>query len=213
MKYDNRFLSIDFETGGLPDALKKQAVFEVAVTEIGIAVIDIEKLEIIDKYSCLFKPYADDLIYQPKALEVSNISIDLLEKKGLEMKVAFEQISNFVSKHFIGKKKPKIVGHNIIGFDMDFVQNLWELNKASIDKYFDIVDIWDTMLMARLKYVDGSMSLPSVIERLSLENKQAHRALQDAMITAEVFINFVKSLRGDGIASKKEKRFRENFQF
>ena len=76
--YKNTIFVCDVETGGLPSALKKRAVHEVALTEIAFVVLDNVSLERVDKKSWLIKPYHSDLIYDPKAAEVSNITKEMV---------------------------------------------------------------------------------------------------------------------------------------
>ena len=154
MKYNNTILCLDCETGGLCSVLKKQATLEVALTELAIVAIDNETLEIVDKFSCLFKPYKKDLIYEPKALEVSHITLDMLDEDGIEMKDAFSQIESFIKKHTKGKLKPIMAGHNVIKFDLDFIVGLFELNKKSAEDYFDDF-ILDTLQLSRLKLIEA----------------------------------------------------------
>jgi DNA polymerase III epsilon subunit-like protein len=55
MKYNHRFLVLDTETGGLLSK-GKEATIDIALTEIGVVVVDSESLEIINEHSWLIKP-------------------------------------------------------------------------------------------------------------------------------------------------------------
>lgn len=211
MKYNNVYVVCDVETGGLPDKLKKEATLEVALTELAFVSVDAESLEIIDQKSWLFKPYKDDLIYEKEALTVSNISLDLLNESGVEMTQAFKEIEHFLSQQKRDTNLPKLVGHNIKKFDLPFIENLFVLNKANVLKYFN-GDVYDTLEWARDKWVEGKFNLQTVCQRFGIEHVSAHRALSDTIVTAKVWIKFLKLLRAEQTTEKKEK-FRDSFKF
>lgn len=211
MKYNNVYVVCDVETGGLPDKLKKEATLEVALTELAFVSVDAESLEIIDQKSWLFKPYKNDLIYEKEALTVSNISLELLEESGIEMSKAFKEIEQYLSYQKRGRNLPKLVGHNIKNFDLPFIENLFTLNKANVLKYFN-GDVYDTLEWARDKWVEGKFNLQTVCQRFGIEHVSAHRALSDTIVTAKVWIKFLKLLRAEQVTEKKDK-FRDSFKF
>ena len=110
MDYKNRFLISDVETGGLFSA-KNPATISVALTEIAVITVDNEKLEILSKDSWLIKPYADDLIYNPKAAEVSGISKQMCEAEGLGIELIYENFKKILKDNKIGRQKPILIFH------------------------------------------------------------------------------------------------------
>jgi DNA polymerase III alpha subunit (gram-positive type) len=214
--YKNIIICCDVETGGLPSSLKKIATHEVALTEIAFVAIDLYTLEIVDKDSWLIKPYSDELIYDPQAAIASNITKEMCEESGEDIKDVFKKAKTFLKKNKVGTKKPYLSGQNIIKFDYDFIKGFFELNNEDISKYFDDFII-DTMNWSRLKWPEeGKHNLNVITERCNLEHTQAHRALPDTVITAKVVIDFLKCLRGNGSSAakeeKKEERFRVTFE-
>lgn len=213
--YKNTIFVVDVETGGLPSVLKKKAVHEVALTEIAFVVVDNVSLEIIDKKSWLIKPYDPDLIYDPKAAEASNITKEMCEEYGEDIKTVFKDILALIKKHKRGSKKPILAGQNIIKFDLDFIENLFEYCGQDISKYFD-EEIVDTVRWSRHYRwpEEGKHNLAVIAERCGLEHTQAHRALPDTIITAQIVCQFISNMRGNGNKSeeKKETRFRESFE-
>lgn len=202
---------MDTETGGLPMVLKKQATIEVALTEVAMVVIDNETFSINQKESWLIEPYAYDLIYDPMAAKVSGISKQLCEKEGINIKECYEGMKKVFDKSKKGKCKPIVIFHNK-DFDTPFIENVFKMFDDDLYKYIDRIE--DTMEWARLKYVEKpKFTLASCAEHCGLDHLQAHRALPDAIITAEVWITFIKSLRGSGESEKKEVKFRHNFKF
>lgn len=213
MKYDQPIIVTDVETGGLPSKLKKQAVFDVALTEIAFVVVDNMSLDIIDQKSILFRPYKHDLIYEDEAFKVSGISYSLLEEQGVEMNQAFNEIDKFLLKYVKGINKPYLCGHNIQNFDLEFIVNLFEFNKRDISKYFDDF-ILDTLWLTRLALVENpKFNLVSCCEAFQIEHVQAHRALTDTIATAKLISSLLSRLRNSSISDKKAKRFRDFFEF
>jgi len=211
MKYDNRFIAVDTETGGLPTQLKKVATIEVALTEIAAVVVDNEKLEILSKDSWLIKPYDSSLIYDKFAEQASGISKAMCEKEGMEIETVYNNFKTILQKNKKGKCLPIIIFHNK-PFDTEFIVNLFKLFDDDFYKYIDRIE--DTMEWARLKYVEKpNFKLASVSQYCGLDHVQAHRALPDTIITAECWIHFMKCLRGDVGEAKKENKFRYTFKF
>lgn len=214
MKYDNFFFVVDVETGGLPSKLRMEATTEVALTELAFVVIDNRSLEIIDQQSWVFKPYKQDLIYQPEAARVSGIDKAFCDKNGLHMKEAFKDILGFINSYKKRGRKHYLVGQNIIKFDLDFIVNLFNLNKTDIHDYFEN-DVFDTLTFSRLKFIEAkSFSLASSCQMANITLIDAHRAMNDTIATAELWIHFMKSLRDENakINTTSEFRFRDKFQ-
>lgn len=216
MKYDNYFFVVDVETGGLPEKLRMQATTEVALTELAFVVVENESLEIIDKGKWIFKPYKPDLIYHPEAAKVSGIDKAFCEKNGLEMGEAFKEILNFIKQYKSSKKyiKHYLVGQNILKFDLDFIINLFALNNTNINEYFDD-NVFDTLVFSRLKFIEArSFSLISNCQMAGITLIDAHRAMNDTIATAELWIHFLKSLRDKNAKTNVQDgfRFRDQFQ-
>ena len=212
--YINPIFVVDVETGGLPSALKKKAVHEVALTEIAFVVVNNVTLEIVDQRSWLIRPYDPNLIYDPKAAEASNITKQMCEEQGEDIKEVFKEILAFIKKHKNGTKKPYLAGQNIIKFDLEFIENLFEYCGHDIEKYFN-EEIIDTMIWSRHRWpTEGKHNLAVISERCGLEHTQAHRALPDTLITAKVVIQCLKNLQGQGqaVEEKKQERFRTTFE-
>lgn len=212
--YNNRFVALDTETGGLPDKLKKEATIEVALTEIALVSIDNEKLEVDKKASWLIKPYSDDLIYDPFAAKVSGISKQLAEKEGLDIEVVYNNTKTFLLKETDKSCKPVLVIQNK-SFDTPFIVNLFKIFEDDLFKYIDRIE--DTMVWSRMKWPSESKhNLATIAQRCGLDHVEAHRALPDTIITADVWIYFMKHLRGDITGNQvesKPKRFRDTFKF
>ena len=189
-----RFISIDVETGGLPNK-DKRAVFDIALTEVGMVVVS-ENLEILDTFSILIKPYKEGLIYDKGAEVASGISRQMCEENGEDINIACSKMIEFIKKHKFKGKLPIFVGHNIISFDSEFIINLFEFCEQDLFKYVQ-GDIEDTIKWARLMFLESTnYKLGTVCQNLDITLQDAHRALVDAESTARVWIKMLKNLRG-----------------
>ena len=135
------------------------------------------------------------------------------------MNISTESLKNIIS--YIG---PYNYLHSIINkeilntyqnkkFDIPFLENMFQLFGDSFETYIEKVE--DTLEWARYKWVetDTNYKLGSIAEKLELELTQAHRALPDTIITAKIWIEFMKSLRGEGSVEKEEVNHRKGFKF
>lgn len=218
----NNFVVIDFETGDLTP-------LSGAATELGCCIIDGNTLEVSNPYSSLILPYSDALIYDPKALAYSNITMDEILKNGQPIAKVFEDFLNIVkqatkSKH--PKYLPILVGHNA-PFDIDFLVTNAEIAGIDLSKLIqgrEILGIFipnyvDTMTLTRMQFnSDPTMTtfkLSNVLERCGIEITDAHRALNDVLPTAELFIQWTKKLRNDNqqVSSSHITSMRATFQF
>lgn len=211
MKYNNRFLISDVETGGIPVKGKSIATIDVALTEIAVIVVDNEKLEILSNGSWLIKPYAEDLIYSSRAADVSGISKQMCETEGLNIEFVYNEFRNILKDNKVGRNKPILIFHNK-SFDTEFIKNLFVIFSDDLFSYIDRVE--DTLEFSRLKFIEKpNFKLGSVAEYCNLELVDEHRAENDALITAKIWIYFIKCLRGESQKQKEIVPYRENFKF
>jgi DNA polymerase III alpha subunit (gram-positive type) len=221
----NAYSIFDFETGGLTS-------IKNPMTELGAIGIAGDTLEEIDRYALLAKPYYDAaLIYEPQALQVTGISIDLLLAEGVDIKLIVDRaIEHFEklnpSKSF--KYKPFIVGHNVI-FDIGFLKAIFEFCKKDLTKYISgdkdrngtfIPHYIDTLQLAKMTFGhDESMpnyKLGTVVEKFGLSQTEAHRSMSDIVPTKDILIQCIKKLRSSGQSMEevnKQYSFRTHFQF
>jgi DNA polymerase III epsilon subunit-like protein len=202
-KYDNKFIGVDFETGGLIGK-GKEATIDIAITEVALVIVDSESLKITEKHSWLVKPYDDNLVYSPAAEKVSGISKKMCEDKGVDLEVVYKNICEVLKDNKMGSKKPIIVMQNK-KFDTPFMKNMFLIFSDEFAKYIDRIE--DTMEWSRIKWPEeGKHSLATIAERCGLEHVASHRAESDAIVTMKIWIHFMKSLRGSigGNVEKKE---------
>lgn len=154
-----------------------------------------------------------DYMYNPQALEVTHISIDMLLEEGVEWNVAAKQIGELIERHTIGNSKPILAGHNILDFDNPFFEKLLLLNDI---KLFEVVNrlMIDSLDWARLRWFElPNFTLGTCANALGLSLKEAHRALPDTIANAKVIVAIIKSMRGEGKqqGSYQRRKFSMNF--
>jgi len=206
--YNCNYFVADTETGGL---ITKDGI--PPITEIAICVVDGETLGDVAEYSCLIKPYMDLSKYTPQALEVSHITIDMLEKEGKEPQQVIKELVAFMKK-YSGKKKSIFVGHNWDAFDMPIVEKFFSDFKEDLSKYMETKISIDTMWWMRFyKPLLEKFNLGVCLEDLNVDLQQAHRALNDTRGTKSMFVKLMTNLRGLSLTGEVIKKERIKFQF
>lgn len=213
MKYNNRFVAIDTETGGLPNK-NKVATIDVALTEIAMVSACSESLEILDKVSWLIQPYDPDLEYNPRAAEVSGINKQLCEQEGLDIETVYKNSSKFLKSNKVGSKKPIVIMQNK-SFDIPFLENLFSIFKDDFNKYVERFE--DTLHWSRVKFVElPNFKLGTIANESGIELTEAHRALPDTISTMKIWLHFIKCLRCEGGSGNKQEsvnKVRNGFKF
>ena len=203
----------DLETGGLPSKEKKP-FYDIPITEIAIAVVDMKNLEIIDRFTQILAPYKDGLIYSAEAAAITGLTEDIISREGVSLDVFFKSIKDLFKKYTNKRLKAILCGHNFQGFDYPFLQNLFEYKNESISEYIGFVE--DTMKLAyygSLEQINYKLGTCCTARNIELTN--AHRALADTESNALLFIEYIKSLRNLISISKEAKEefcFRDKFQ-
>lgn len=217
------FIVVDVETGGL-DYEKN------ALTEIGALAINGFDFSQKENFCTLISPYYDKtLTYDDRALQVTGITIEKLQREGVDVRVAFNNFIDFVKKNtsFHDKKwKPILCGHNI-GFDVGFIIKTANLCKVDLSLYFDgfltpgKTFVPFTLDTQRLSYISHgndenlkNNKLITLAEEFKVELNDAHRAMADVYATADVLINYFKRIRSNqsqSIEVKNQAKIRNNF--
>ncbi len=236
--------TLDFETGGL----KCQ---ECACTQIAIHAVRIDTFETIDRYVAYIVPYNKKLdkvpnrrkvlrtkyeqeevipmLYEEKALTYSAITMETLERQGVNIEKVASDVIQFIKKNTLSKgrnAKPFLIGQNI-GFDIGFMQQLMEYGgqtsewskvmRGTNDYYGNFQPLYvDTIVLGQfaLSHLEGmtSYKLEIMAERLGVELDDAHDADADVTATTNVAMVCAKRMRnatgdddGGMVMSKKEK--------
>lgn len=168
---------IDIETSGTEPS-------KCGILEFGVLKVKPNLKDIIHEANFVIKPdNIEDVYYDPEALKVNNITLKEINENGISAKSLKETIASYFTKDTL------VIGHNF-NFDFLFISKLLENNEGNS---------FNNLLKPR--YIDtSSLILPLVMFGLlpkntlyeackffNINNSGAHRAINDAYITLEVF--------------------------
>lgn len=176
------FVSVDVETAGpIPG--------EYSLLSIGACVVN----DPAKTFSCELKPINRNA--DPKALEVSGLSLDQLAKNGLEPAEAMQAFSQWLDT-LVGKDGSVVfVGLNA-PFDWSFVNYYFHRFTGGNPFGFTALDIKALFMGATgCDWVDTRSS--KMAQRLSPRLKGDHQALHDAQYQAELFSLIRTKLMGN----------------
>lgn len=211
MAYECNYFIFDLETGGL--ITKDKEIGIPPITEIAVCAVNGTTLEDISEFSCLIKPYVNLDRYTPAALNVSNITIDMLNKEGKDSSTVLKELISFFKK-YSGKKKSIFIAHNGDAFDIPIIDKFFQDHGEDLSKYVEVKTSIDTMWWARFQNPTmDKFNLGICLETMGIDIQQAHRALNDTRATKEMFVKFMKNLRGLSSGSEKVEKKRVKFQF
>lgn len=244
--------TLDFETGGL----KCQSS---ACTQIAIHATRLDTFEKINSYVSYIAPYnrkevagaikkrktlkskfeeeeAPLMDYDPKALEYSDITMDMLESYGKPIEVVAREVLQFIIDNTpkCGRNmKPFLIGQNI-GFDEGFFCQMMEyagiMNevKKVLRGQEDFYGNWhplclDTIILGQLALCHqpnvNSYKLEIMCENLGVELDDAHDADADVTATTNVVAVLTQRMRsiggeyeGDDLAISKTEKSRKHFK-
>lgn len=166
------FLSVDIETSGpIPG--------EYSMLSIGACNVDNPE----QAFSCELKPIT--LNADPKALQVTGLSLERLSIEGLNPEVAMQQFDDWVAKVIKANETPVFVGLNA-PFDWSFVNYYFHRYLKKNPFGFNALDIKSLYMGAT-----GSTWSQTTSNQMSLRLQPAlkgdHNALHDALYQAELF--------------------------
>ncbi|MBM3760286.1 MAG: hypothetical protein FJW36_08575 [Acidobacteria bacterium] len=107
-----------------------------------------------------------------QAAKIHGVTRERIEAEGIPAEQAFEEFRQFVQGCVV-------VGHNLEAYDWPLI-----LNQSQIT--FDIAGTADTLEISRRMLKLTRYRLSSVVEALKLPQREAHRAMDDVRMTADV---------------------------
>lgn len=158
------FAVVDLETTGFCSL--RDCVIEIAAVKI-------KNGRIIDQYQSLI--YTEEIPYH--ATRVHGIDTQMVESAP-----SLSTVRNEFNEFTYGCI---LVGHNIKSFDMPFLRNKFDIAENSF--------CVDTLKLSRFLFANERVhKLEVVAKRLGIENEKYHRALEDTLVTARIFLEFLK---------------------
>lgn len=172
-----------------------------------------EYLELLETEHAPIAKMFFNLCYNPEALTVTHMNIDMLVNEGVPAKEIYNNMLLIVDKYTSGVNKPILGGHNIRSFDNKFLEKGFNIIGVDIMKKINSF-IYDTMEMARLRWFElPAFNLGVVANALGLTLKEAHRALPDTIANAKVLIAMLRNLRGEGQGESEYERKKYNLNY
>ena len=177
---------VDVETGGFNELTD-------ALLQIAAVLLDFDgrgRLYCAETVSCHVTPFAGANL-DPKSMEVNGIDVDHPFRLALEEKEAlpkiFKPVRESIKRH--GCNKAILVGHNA-HFDLKFINAAAERTGIKRNPFHPF-STFDTVSLAGLAY--GQTVLARAVRSAGLEwdSAEAHSAIYDAEITAELFCKIV----------------------
>lgn len=175
------FVAIDLETTGLSP--EKHQIIEVGALRV-------REGKVVDTYSVLIHP-GDTL--PEKIVEITKITDAMLVGAKSWKEVCGDL------KEFIGEDI--LLGHNV-GFDYRFLKTNFMKEGYAFEH-----QVIDTLAIAKAMHSDlPSRSLEAMCAVYGLHNKSAHRALEDASVTMELYFAMMESFQKSGQCSQTIQR-------
>lgn len=163
------YVILDTETTGLKPELG-DALVEIAGQRVRGGVV-------IDEFVRVINP---GIPCTREAAAVHGLSEEFIFRNGRPLKEVIPEFVTFCSG-------ATLVGHNIIKFDLEFINNhLRQLGMAPLQH-----EVIDTCQMARKKLNLANYQLKTLAQHYNVEYSNAHRALRDVEITREVFYHLM----------------------
>lgn len=196
-KKTHSFIVYDLETGGFH--AEKNSVIEVAFIAVvrnkkGVLTID-ENLS----FESLVLPYNDDLVIEDQALQVNKITMKEIKKYGNpveRIKDVLVEMVQTLNPDKGNRYAPILVGHNIQKFDNKFLSKFLDdigappinvlFSELCIDTYAEAIRLFDDDEKIQ------SLSLGSLCEYFGITLPIAHRAYDDALANAKLFLKLTE---------------------
>lgn len=166
------FISIDVETAGpIPG--------EYSLLTIGACLVDSPKVT----FGCELQPINDN--FDPKALEVSGLSLELLKQTGLPPVLAMEKFRSWISDAVGADAVPVFVGFNA-PFDWSFVNYYFHRYLGENPFGFTALDI-KALYMGKTGSSWHDTRSSQIAKHVNPSSAGDHDALHDALYQAELF--------------------------
>jgi DNA polymerase III epsilon subunit family exonuclease len=183
IKYVPDYVLFDLETTGL--SCRNDEVIEISALKVKDGSVE-------DEFSTLVNP---GMPIPFMASEVNGITDDMV-KDSPDFKTALGQFIEFAGDSVL-------VGHNIVSFDMKFIQR-------DIEKYYGKVlgnDYIDTLLLARLYLPElQHHTLSDLAHYYHISTAGAHRALADCRMNQRIFESLKEEIENPSEAAQAVKR-------
>ena len=180
---------VDVETGGFNE--KTDALLQIAAVMLEIN--DEGKIVTTETHTCHVTPF-EGANLEPKSMEVNGIDPDHPLRMALDEKQALPKIFKPIRQALKDNncKRAILVGHNAT-FDLKFI-NAAAARCGIKRNPFHLFSTFDTVSLAGLAYGQTVLSRSAQAAGLGWDNNEAHSAIYDAEMTAELFCKIVNNM-------------------
>ena len=148
---------------------------------VEISAIKVRDRKEVDSFSKLIKTKNEIGYFTTRLTGITN---EMVEKQGSELVDVLQEFKNFLDKDII-------VGHNV-NFDINFI---YDNMKENLNEYL-LNDFIDTLRISRKVLPNlRHHKLDDLIRYFNLTRRNEHRALNDCILTNQVYINLAKMLK------------------
>ena len=148
---------------------------------VEISAIKVRDRKEIDSFSKLIKTKNEIGYFTTRLTGITN---EMVEKQGKELVVVLQEFRKFLDKDII-------VGHNV-NFDINFIYDNMEEN---LNEYLSN-DFVDTLRISRKVLPNlRHHKLDDLIRYFNLTRRNEHRALNDCILTNQVYMSLAKMLK------------------
>lgn len=172
---ETEFTVFDIETSGL-DPIKDEV--------LEIAGLKMKGPKEVDRFEMLIRPTK---AIPPEVEKIHGLNEFFLLTNGKDGREVINEFLKF-------GKNSIMVGHNIIGFDWLFIQNQSKKYSFGLPQN----NLIDTLLLSRKILNLPQYNLTAVARHFGFENRNAHRAMPDVEVNAQVFIKLMEKMFGVG---------------
>ena len=191
-----KYISVDIETAGPNPA-------NYALLSIGACLID----EPHKNFYVELKP--DREKFEPRALEITGLSMEVLKKEGMEPKKALLQFSEWLDEVVPDDAAPVFTAFNA-PFDWMFINDYYHRYIGENPFGHKALDI-KAFYMGIRKTTWLQTSYEMIAKELGLETKLPHHALEDAIHQAKIFQVLEEEMRGKNDTKKTQRGSKEDY--
>jgi ribonuclease T len=184
---------VDVETGGFDS--REHALLEIAA--VVIAMDGEGTLELGEEVSCKVKPY-DGLTIEASALAFNGINLEEHNASAISEADAVRQVHQVV-RHALRESdcsRAILVGHNAF-FDLGFLQAAIQRNQIKRAPFHPFSS-FDTATLGGLAFGQTVLARACSAAKIPYDNDEAHSALYDARVTAQLFCHIVNKWQSLG---------------
>jgi DNA polymerase III epsilon subunit-like protein len=189
---------VDCETGGLDKD-------EHPITQVAMLSFYLDNLSVIEEYSSFIKVYGgltiDPIVFEKTTVTPQDVANGKEHWKVVEEMIAFFKRNNSQK----GKKRGNTVllGHNIVGFDREFLEYIFLLNGYDIYDYISGTFIDTLPRSEEIWPEEDKHNLTIACSRAGVKLVGAHGAIADVRANYDLFCYMVKTQR-KGLNNKSQ---------